>query len=113
MVTCALGFNTTVAPIVQLGLTPVFCDTAPGGAYVPSVADVAGAVTPRTKVIMVANLIGNVPDWAAIRARFPDVVLIEDSADTIGNAALDSDITTTSFYASHVITAARAYGGRP
>src|SRR5210317_665906 len=50
------------------------------------------------------NLIGNVPDWKAIREAFPGVTLFEDSADTITRTEC-TDISTTSFYASHVITA--------
>lgn len=103
IVTPACGFSTTVAPIVQLGLTPVFCDVELNK-YVPSVDQIAGVVTERTKCIIVPNLIGNVPDWEAIRKAFPDVPLIEDSADTITKTPW-TDIATTSFYASHVITA--------
>ena len=44
------------------------------------------------------------PDWKAIREAFPSLILIEDSADTI-TTTIESDISTTSFYASHVITA--------
>jgi CDP-6-deoxy-D-xylo-4-hexulose-3-dehydrase len=105
VVTPACGFSTTVAPIVQLGLVPVFCDVQTDR-YVPSVEQVSGVVTDNTRVLLIPNLIGNTPDWEAFRARFPDLILIEDSADTLTNAGKwASDITTTSFYASHVITA--------
>ena len=103
VVTPACGFATTVAPIVQLGLKPVFCDVEKDK-YVPSVAQIASAVTRDTKCILVPNLIGNVPEWKLIREAFPDVILIEDSADTITKNEC-TDISTTSFYASHVITA--------
>jgi len=103
VVTPACGFSTTVAPIIQLGLTPVFCDVELNK-YVPSVDDIRGVVTEKTKCILVPNLIGNVPDWKAIREAFPGITLIEDSADTIIKTE-DTDISTTSFYASHVITA--------
>jgi len=39
IITPACGFNTTVAPIVQLGLTPVFCDILSGGRYVVGIED--------------------------------------------------------------------------
>lgn len=103
VVTPACGFATTVAPITQCGLKPVFCDSEIGK-YVPSVDHIRAVITPRTKVLLIPNLIGNVPDWKAIREAFPDVILIEDSADTITTTPW-TDIATTSFYASHVITA--------
>ena len=59
---------------------------------------------------MLPNLIGNTPDWKTLRERAPDgVVLIEDSADTITHTPW-SDISTTSFYASHLITACGSGG---
>ena len=108
IVTPACTFSTTVAPIVQLGLTPVFCDVEKAS-YVPSVDSVMACITPSTRAVMIPNLIGNKPDWAGLKAGLaaagrPDVVLIEDSADTMTTTPA-SDIATTSFYASHVITA--------
>ena len=103
VVTPACGFATTVAPITQCGLTPVFCDSDIGK-YVPSVDHIKAVVTNRTRALLIPNLIGNVPDWQKIRETFPDLILIEDSADTITTTPW-SDIATTSFYASHVITA--------
>ena len=74
-----------------------------------------GAVTAETRAVMIPNLIGNLPDWAGLRVALnasarADVVLIEDSADTIGHAPQGTDISTTSFYASHVITACGSGG---
>ena len=106
VVTPACGFSTTVAPIIQVGATPVFCDVQEAR-YVPSVEQIRSVVTPKTKVLIIPNLIGAVPDWKSIREAFPDLILVEDSADTIPNMGTESwtDIATTSFYASHVITA--------
>ena len=103
IVTPASGFSTTVAPIVQLGFTPVFCDVDLT-TYVTSVEHLKKVVTSKTKCLLLPNLVGNVPDWKAIRAEFPHVILIEDSADTIIKNEC-TDVSTTSFYASHVITA--------
>lgn len=103
VVTPACGFATTVAPIAQTALTPVFCEVDIGK-YVPSVEQIKAVVTPKTKVLLLPNLIGNKPDWKAIRKEFPKLILIEDSADTITTTP-ETDIATTSFYASHVITA--------
>ena len=103
VVTPACGFATTVAPLVQLGLKPVFCDVGLTS-YVPSVDDLKKVVTEETKCILLPNLIGNVPDWEAIKEAFPGITLFEDSADTITKNQC-TDLSTTSFYASHVITA--------
>ena len=61
------------------------------------------------KAIMLPNLIGNKPDWEFLKSTLvnagrSDVFLIEDSADTITKTEC-TDVATTSFYASHVITA--------
>jgi CDP-6-deoxy-D-xylo-4-hexulose-3-dehydrase len=59
---------------------------------------------------MLPNLIGNKPDWQKLRQMLPsDIILIEDSADTITHTPW-SDISTTSFYASHIITAGGSGG---
>ena len=113
VITPACTFSTTVAPIIQLGLEPVFCDVQLTS-YVPSVKDIIELVTDEVKVIMLPNLIGNKPDWTLLRSELnrigrQDIVLIEDSADTITNT-LESDISTTSFYASHIITAGGSGG---
>jgi CDP-6-deoxy-D-xylo-4-hexulose-3-dehydrase len=113
VVTPACTFSTTVAPIIQLGFTPIFCEVGIN-TYVPSVDDIFKKVTENTKVIMIPNLVGNVPDWKSIRNKLKDIgrediVLIEDSADTL-TCTEDSDISTTSFYASHVITACGSGG---
>lgn len=103
VITPACGFATTVAPLMQLGLKPVFCDVDLKS-YVPTVDILKKVVTSETKCLLLPNLIGNVPDWSAIKEAFPDLILFEDSADTITYTPC-TDISTTSFYASHVITA--------
>jgi CDP-6-deoxy-D-xylo-4-hexulose-3-dehydrase len=113
VITPACTFSTTVAPILQLGLEPVFCDVELD-TYVSSVEQVIEKVTHDTKVIMLPNLIGNTPDWKALRQKLTemnrtDIVLIEDSADTLV-CTPESDISTTSFYSSHVITACGSGG---
>lgn len=108
VVTPACTFNTTVAPIIQLGLKPVFCDVELTS-YVPSVQALIDVITPNTKALMLPNLIGNKPDWSGIRQALnnmgrSDIYLVEDSADTI-TLTPETDVSTTSFYASHIITA--------
>ena len=108
IITPACTFSTTLAPIIQLGYEPVFVDVGLND-YVADIEQVIDAITPEVKAIMLPNLIGNKPDWKRLRQEVKllgrtDIYLIEDSADTITETA-ESDITTTSFYASHVITA--------
>jgi len=110
VLTPALTFSTTLAPIIQLGYNPIFIDSNLTS-YVPNVDDILKAVldNPDIKAIMIPNLIGNKPDWEKLKeelfdlGRF-DIYLIEDSADTVTYTE-ESDVSTTSFYASHVITA--------
>ncbi len=108
IVTPACTFSTTVAPMIQLGYKPVFCDIDLTS-YVPTVDAVINKITDKTKAIMIPNLIGNKPDWASLREKLSeigrdDIYLIEDSADTI-TFTKETDVSTTSFYASHIITA--------
>lgn len=108
IITPALTFSTTLAPIIQLGYKPIFIDSNPTS-YVPDVKDIIAAIEDDTRAIMIPNLIGNKPDWKSLkeelkRLKREDIYVIEDSADTV-TTTLESDVSTTSFYASHVITA--------
>jgi CDP-6-deoxy-D-xylo-4-hexulose-3-dehydrase len=108
IITPACTFSTTLAPIIQLGYKPVFVDVGLND-YVADIIQVVNAITEEVKAIMLPNLIGNKPKWKLLRQILKnmgreDIILIEDSADTV-TETLDSDISTTSFYASHVITA--------
>ena len=113
VVTPALTFATTVAPIVRAGLVPVFVDAAEG-TYNIDVSAIERAISRKTRALMIPSLIGNLPDWDHIReiANRHNLYVIEDSADTLGatlngtSTGTRSDISTTSFYGSHVITAA-------
>lgn len=108
IITPACGFSTTVAPIVQLKLNPVFCDVDLN-TYQANKEQVIECISEKTKVIILPNLIGNNPDWVWIRNKLKeinreDIILFEDSADTIKHTP-ETDVSITSFYASHVITA--------
>jgi len=117
VITPALTFSTTVAPILQRNLVPVLVDVDPG-TYVVNPDQAAGRITKRTVALMIPSLIGNLPDLARLQrvARSHRLVLIEDSCDTLGArfggkpSGAYSDLSTTSFYASHIITAAGAGG---
>ena len=108
IITPACTFATTLAPIIQLGYKPVFVDVGLTD-YVADIDQVLSAVTNETSALMLPNLIGNKPDWVKLKAGLiamgrEDIFLIEDSADTITETQI-TDVSTTSFYASHVITA--------
>jgi CDP-6-deoxy-D-xylo-4-hexulose-3-dehydrase len=108
IITPACTFSTTLAPIIQLGFKPVFVDVGLTS-YVPTVADIIAVIDEDTKAIMIPNLIGNKPNWTQLRYHLDqigrhDIIIIEDSADTITYTE-ETDVATTSFYASHVITA--------
>ena len=113
VITPACTFSTTLAPVIQCGLSPVFCDVEVG-TYVPTAEQVSAKITANTKVILIPNLIGSKPDWAKIRQKITeigrsDIVLFEDSADTI-TLTEETDIAITSFYSSHLITACGSGG---
>jgi CDP-4-dehydro-6-deoxyglucose reductase, E1 len=108
IITPACTFSTTLSPIIQLGFKPVFVDVGLTS-YVPTVNDIINMIDNEVKAIMVPNLIGNKPDWKKLRHELyligrEDIIVIEDSADTITYTE-ETDVATTSFYASHVITA--------
>ena len=116
VITPALTFATTVAPIYQCGLVPHFVDVEECE-FITNAQHIAQAINKNTVAIMVPNLLGNVCDWKDIKkiADIHGLKIIEDCADTIGYKYIDSkdgttgkynDLVTTSFYASHIITAA-------
>jgi len=110
VITPACTFATTLAPILQCGLKPIFCEVEIG-TYVPSPEQVFSKITMNTKIILLPNLIGSKPDWKEIRNKTLDmnIVLFEDSADTI-TSTNETDISITSFYSSHLITAGGSGG---
>jgi len=108
IITPACTFSTTLAPIIQLGYKPVFVDVDLTS-YCAVVDEVISKVDDDVKAIMLPNLIGNKPHWNDLKLKLnalrrEDIILIEDSADTITKTDV-TDVATTSFYASHVITA--------
>jgi CDP-6-deoxy-D-xylo-4-hexulose-3-dehydrase len=108
VITPSCTFSTTLSPIIQLGFEPVFVDVGLTD-YVANIDEVLSKITPEVKVIMLPNLIGNKPDWKRLKTELKllgrnDIYLIEDSADTL-TETIETDVATTSFYASHVITA--------
>ena len=113
VITPALTFSTTVAPLVKHHLIPAFVDVAPGTFNIDA-NQVEAMITSQTKAMMIPNLIGNLPDWKLLRqlADHYKLIVIEDSCDTLGATIEEkpvgqyTDISTTSFYGSHVINCA-------
>jgi len=112
VITPALTFATTVSEIVLNRLIPVFVDGVIGR-YTINEELVESAITEKTVAILVPQLVGGVCDMVKLKnlARKYKLRLIDDSCDTIGprlhnrTVASYSDISTTSFYGSHIITA--------
>jgi len=115
VITVAAGFPTTVAPLIQHGLVPVFVDVKPP-TYNAVPEQVAAAVGPRTRAVFLAHTLGNPFDVAPIKALASkhDLWLLEDSCDALGSAyTLDNrrvmcggfgHMATFSFYPAHHIT---------
>jgi CDP-6-deoxy-D-xylo-4-hexulose-3-dehydrase len=111
VITVAAGFPTTVNPIFQNRLVPVFIDvTLP--TYELDVTQLEAALSPRTRAIMVAHTLGNVFNLEAVSAfcKQHNLWLIEDCCDALGSTfkgrhvGTFGDIATVSFYPAHHIT---------
>ncbi|MEU5611539.1 lipopolysaccharide biosynthesis protein RfbH [Streptomyces sparsogenes] len=111
VITVAAGFPTTVNPILQNGLTPVFVDVELG-TYNATAARVAEAIGPRTRAIIIAHALGNPFQVAEIAQLATDhgLFLIEDNCDAVGSTydgrltGTFGDMTTVSFYPAHHLT---------
>jgi CDP-6-deoxy-D-xylo-4-hexulose-3-dehydrase len=111
VIAVAAGFPTTVNPIIQNGMIPVFVDVDLG-TYNVNISQLKKAVGPRTRAIFLAHTLGNPYDLDEIAqiARKRDLFLIEDCCDALGSeykgkkAGTFGDITTFSFYPAHHIT---------
>jgi CDP-6-deoxy-D-xylo-4-hexulose-3-dehydrase len=111
VITVAAGFPTTVNPLFQNGLVPVFLDVELE-TYNIDVSGVEEAVGPRTRAIVLAHTLGN-PfnlDVIAPLAKRHDLWLVEDNCDAVGSTyggrltGTFGDLATVSFYPAHHIT---------
>ena len=117
VITPLLTFSTVVAPIIQKGLVPVFCDVD-ARTFQIDIDQLEKAITNKTRVLMIPSLMGNIPDLPRLSkiAKKHGLYLIEDSCDTLGGkvggkpTGLYSDISVTSFYGSHIINGAGGGG---
>jgi CDP-6-deoxy-D-xylo-4-hexulose-3-dehydrase len=111
VITVAAGFPTTVNPIFQNRLVPVFLDVSLP-TYEIDVTRLEEAYSPRTKAVMIAHTLGNVFNLDAITAfcKKYNLWLVEDCCDALGSTykgqkvGTFGDIATVSFYPAHHIT---------
>jgi CDP-6-deoxy-D-xylo-4-hexulose-3-dehydrase len=111
VITVAAGFPTTVTPIIQNGLVPVYVDIDLQ-TYVANEAQLEAAISPKVKAIMMAHTLGN-PfnlDLVDKLAKKHNLWVIEDACDGLGgtykgkNLGSFGDFSTFSFYPAHHIT---------
>jgi CDP-6-deoxy-D-xylo-4-hexulose-3-dehydrase len=111
VITVAAGFPTTVNPIIQNQLVPVFVDvTLPS--YEIDVSQLEAALSEKTRAVMVAHTLGNVFDLDAMTSFVEknELWLIEDCCDALGSSwkgrsvGTFGDIATVSFYPAHHMT---------
>ena len=111
VITVAAGFPTTVNPIIQNGLVPVFVDvTIP--TYDIDVTQLEAARSDRTRAVMLAHTLGNPFDLGAVSefCRKHGLWLVEDCCDAVGatyggkHVGTFGDLATASFYPAHHIT---------
>jgi len=111
VIAVAAGFPTTVNPIIQNGMVPVFVDVEIG-TYNVNVEQLRQAIGPKTKAIFLAHTLGNPYDLDAIMQLVQEyhLWLIEDCCDALGSlyrgkmVGSFGDIATCSFYPAHHIT---------
>lgn len=111
VITAAAGFPTTVNPIIQNGLVPVFLDVELG-TYNVDVQYLEAAIGARTRAIMLAHTLGNPFNIHAVleAAKRHGLWVIEDNCDAVGSTykgqltGTFGDLATVSYYAAHHIT---------
>jgi len=111
IITVAAGFPTTVNPIYQNNLVPVYCDVELGS-YNIKLSDLEQSVSDRTKAIFIAHTLGNPFDLDNIMefAKTHNLWLVEDNCDALGSSwrgkltGTYGDLSTQSFYPPHHIT---------
>lgn len=111
VIAVAAGFPTTVNPIIQTGMTPVFVDVE-FRTYNASVVEIKKAIGPKTRAIFLAHTLGNPYDLDAIDeiVKAHDLWLIEDCCDALGSTyngkhvGKFGHVATCSFYPAHHIT---------
>jgi len=111
VITLAAGFPTTVNPIIQNRLIPVFIDCELG-TYDANAENIQAAISPKTRAIVMAHTLGNPFNLDAVMkiAKENNLFVVEDTCDAVG-ATYDGkpvgsfgDLSTASFYPAHHVT---------
>jgi CDP-6-deoxy-D-xylo-4-hexulose-3-dehydrase len=113
VITSTCTFSTDISSLVRAGLVPVLVDIE-ADTFNADVSRIEELISPKTRAVLLPNLIGNAPDWDAVRAIADrhDLLVVEDSCDALGHTlrgtptGTRSDISLTSFANSHIITCA-------
>jgi len=111
VITVAAGFPTTINPIIQNGLIPVFVDVELG-TYNIKVGDLEAAYSDKTRAIMIAHTLGNPFNLDAVMAfaQKHDLYVVEDCCDAVGSeykgkkVGTFGHLATVSFYPAHHMT---------
>lgn len=111
VITTALTFPTTLAPIIQNNLVPVFVDVETD-TYNIDASRIEDAISPRTRAIIFAHTLGNPCEMDRIMAiaKRHNLYVIEDTCDALDSrydgrlVGAFGDMSTYSFYAAHHIT---------
>lgn len=113
IITSTCTFSTDISSIVRAGLVPAFVDVE-RDTFNADVTQIEDMISEHTRAILLPNLIGNAPDWDAVRqiADRHNLLVVEDSCDALGATlrgtptGTRSDLSLTSFANSHIITCA-------
>lgn len=105
-----LTWVASVSPVVYVGATPVFADVDPVS-FCLTAESLEKNITPRTKAVVVVDLLGNIPEWNAILevCKRKNIRIIEDAAESIGatydgkNAGTFGEVSLFSFNATKLI----------
>lgn len=111
VITTAVAFPTTIAPIVQNGLVPVLVDSEIG-TYNIDITQLEAALSPKTKAVFITHTLGNPVEMDILMefAREHDLYVLEDNCDALGSlydgkmTGTFGDLATSSFYPAHHIT---------
>jgi CDP-6-deoxy-D-xylo-4-hexulose-3-dehydrase len=111
VITVAAGFPTTVNPIIQNGLIPVFVDIELG-TYNVKVSELEKALSNKTKAVMLAHTLGNPFNLGEVQefCKKHNLFLVEDCCDAVGSkydgkmVGTFGDLATVSFYPAHHMT---------
>ena len=111
VITPTLTFGTDISSIVCAGYIPVFVDVE-ADTYQVDISKIESMISDKTRAMLIPNLVGGMPDWDQLRALADkhNIVLIEDSCDTLGGSfrgkasGTRAHISVTSFSIFHIIT---------